>query len=1163
MAEPITIDIILTAKNRTQAGVKETARGLDTLTQSAKKAKKGLDDTDKSGRQIQRTLRELAREKVMILLEAKDRLSPVLGQAKSGLKGLAGKAWTVTLKTADYVTRPIRGILSLLTSVQGMVFGAAGAFGGLVTPMDISGDYEQTEIAFSTMLKSAEKARQFLKEASDFANATPFEFPDLIDSSRLLLAFGFDPDRILPMLEVIGDASSGLGAGAAGIDRITRGLGQMQAKGRVLTEELMQLQEVGIPVNEILQEELGLTQEQVANIGDEGIAAEDAIAGLLRGMEKRYGGMMENQSKTAKGLMSTISDTLQNTFMRSWGTGLWNGFKPGLEKITGWLDENPDKVEELANRLEELGTAFSSSIMDNVDKAQRAIMGLLDDPAWKEADFFGKIEIAWDRLIGEPLSRWWNTEGKQRISDLAEDVGDFIGTGLNRGIMALFGISDSGILQDGMSAGSSFMEGFLQGFKPSEIKAAVMGGIGSLFSDSAFGGGNSSTSWLSTLLIGSMGLKGLGAGVKLGKGVYDTYSAVKILGGLFKPAAAAPGTALPGGTGAAAAGGMSVPVMASVAGGVLGAMGLSAAVKDLKRAGSTNLTWERDQYTRQGWTKGSLVTGGAAAGALLGSIIPGAGTLAGGLIGAGLGGITALIGGNKISEFFKTERERAHESLMELGDDMEAAVASYNDTFSRTGIARGLIGEYEELQSYMNSADFDNSKAEEVQKRMKQITQDLQALFPDLISNYETVNGLSSTRLDMLEQEMALEEKKSTRELKLSLQNTKEQLPQMEADYQEIEAAIQKNQQEFASQFAYRQDLAMAYEAFQNAFNREGLTGEEEDRIYQNFLNDANAAASANGMGNNVFATEDQVKDELAQLVEDTNAANDTINSLLSQQQEIQAQLSQYYESSVEAIQRDLGIDLSEAQEQIQTMQEAYAAIESGGGLTDEMRQMVEEILPGFSEAETATGKMDLLSQGIKETRDEMQMALSKIQELNEALALLPDEKKIQVTVSGNTRLLTAPSLFGGQKPDENASGGFINGPRLSWIGEDGPEAVIPLSGKYRSRGLELYEQAGRYLGIDYQAEGGVYGNFAAGSGVSSASNTTTESGKSTPGASGAAASITVQVGAPQIQIQQGSSLQETLDRFRQEWSGMGDRLLAELARRITTANENMPGGAT
>jgi hypothetical protein len=42
--------------------------------------------------------------------------------------------------------------------------------------MQIAGDYEQTQIAFETMLKSAEKAEKFLKEASDFANKTPFEF---------------------------------------------------------------------------------------------------------------------------------------------------------------------------------------------------------------------------------------------------------------------------------------------------------------------------------------------------------------------------------------------------------------------------------------------------------------------------------------------------------------------------------------------------------------------------------------------------------------------------------------------------------------------------------------------------------------------------------------------------------------------------------------------------------------------------------------------------------------------------------------------------------------------------------------------------------------------------------------------------------------------------
>ena len=360
MAQPITIDIILSAKNQTEAGVREASKSLNDLVKegkqaseslggverSSKKTKTGLDSLGESSSRARRTMRELARERYEILLEAKDRVTPVLHGIKGGVKGIAGKTWNVTLKAADYVTRPVRGILNLLSSVQGMVFGAAGVFGGIVSPMDTAGDFDQTQIAFSTVLKEAERAKDFLAEASDFVNNTPFEFPDLIDSSKLLLAFGFDPDSIFSVLTTIGDTSSGLGAGAQGIDRITRALGQIQAKGRVLTEELMQLQELGIPVNQILQEELGLTQEQVANIGDEGIRAEDAISGLLRGMDKRYGGMMENQSKTAKGLMSTISDTLQNTFLRRWGTGLWEGFKPGLERITEWLNTNQDTVDE-------------------------------------------------------------------------------------------------------------------------------------------------------------------------------------------------------------------------------------------------------------------------------------------------------------------------------------------------------------------------------------------------------------------------------------------------------------------------------------------------------------------------------------------------------------------------------------------------------------------------------------------------------------------------------------------------------------------------------------------------------------------------------------------------------------------------------------------------
>lgn len=58
----------------------------------------------------------------------------------------------------------------------------------------------------------------------------------------------------------------------------------------------------------------------------------------------------------------------------------------------------------------------------------------------------------------------------------------------------------------------------------------------------------------------------------------------------------------------------------------------------------------------------------------------------------------------------------------------------------------------------------------------------------------------------------------------------------------------------------------------------------------------------------------------------------------------------------------------------------------------------------------------------------------------------------------------------------ENANGNIINSKTLSWVGEEGPEAIIPLVPGRRSRGLKLWEEAGRRLGVQYHAEGGFVG---------------------------------------------------------------------------------------
>ena len=459
-AETFRIEIPIDVEDNTEPGVS-----------SAKRKVKSFDDVN---RQTQERLDKMNRTKYQVVLDALDRASSVIGTVRSKVGGFAGKTFSFTLKVLDVATAPLRGVLNLVTSIEGAILGATGAFAAIYQPMSLAGDYEQTVVAFNTLLGSAEKANKFLAEAQEFANTTPFEFPELLDSSKLLLAFGFQAENVLDMMETIGDTSRGLGAGSEGIDRITRALGQMYAKGRVQAEELLQLQEMGVPAAEILQEELGLTAEQVAEIGKESVDASTAIQALLTGMDKRFGGMMANQSKTAKGMISTITDTLQNNLIRNWGTGLWDGIKPGLEEVTTWLDENQDTVAEWGVAWQEAGANISKWVMEKVDGLRKSISDLVNSREWQDAETFGeKAGLAWNKIIAEPFSDWWNSTGEAWLSEKAAAIGEGLGSAITTGLLGLLGIDVSDALEDGKTVGGSFIQGFTAGFDTEKITEAL------------------------------------------------------------------------------------------------------------------------------------------------------------------------------------------------------------------------------------------------------------------------------------------------------------------------------------------------------------------------------------------------------------------------------------------------------------------------------------------------------------------------------------------------------------------------------------------------------------------------------------------------------------------------------------------------------------------
>lgn len=236
----------------------------------------------------------MAQNQVDIVLRAIDNASRTINHVRGSLGGVQ--------RAYERAIGPSRAFATAVAAGGTAALGAAGYM------IKLAADMEQTEIAFTTLLGNSQAAIDFLEELSDMASSTPFQLPGLQDASRRLLAFGFNAEDVIPIVTTLGDTVSALGGGDEELQGVIRAIGQIQAKGKVSAEELLQLAERGVPAYQILQEELGLTGDQVANIGTLGIDAATGINALLTGLSDRFAGAMERQSQTILGLFSNVQD---------------------------------------------------------------------------------------------------------------------------------------------------------------------------------------------------------------------------------------------------------------------------------------------------------------------------------------------------------------------------------------------------------------------------------------------------------------------------------------------------------------------------------------------------------------------------------------------------------------------------------------------------------------------------------------------------------------------------------------------------------------------------------------------------------------------------------------------------------------------------------------
>lgn len=302
--------------------------------------------------------------------------SQQVDQARNALGQLVQQAKNAE-QSSDRLSRTNQGLESSygrILAMLGRLVAGYAAWRAAVATVNAVGQSEQTEVAFTTLLKNAELAKKTIADLEKVAAETPFEFRGLANAYRMLLAFKFGLQDIPNMLRIVGDASSALGLGQEGIDRINLALGQMRAKQKVSAQEMNQLAEAGVNAWQYVADAIGVTTKEAMNYAEQGMLdANDTIKAVLAGMDKDFKGGMEKQAHTLLGLFSTLKDTLYFT-MRDVGKEVLDAvdFKTWVERSIPALQTLGRVIVDVVRSLAGLPPKY----LENQRAVEALVLGL-------------------------------------------------------------------------------------------------------------------------------------------------------------------------------------------------------------------------------------------------------------------------------------------------------------------------------------------------------------------------------------------------------------------------------------------------------------------------------------------------------------------------------------------------------------------------------------------------------------------------------------------------------------------------------------------------------------------------------------------------------------------------------------------------------------------
>lgn len=1026
----IVIDVVSKYTDHASQGLNQTGKDAEKVRKELddlgkKKPRIHVDVDDKANPKLDRTRKEserLGKERPKIQVGADDKATPKIRRITSAGLKFGKMSFTAAVKIKDFATTKLSDLKAKVFNVKNAVAGAFAAVGigqTIKTSIDLEVQQQNLESSFEVLLGSKKKAQKRIDDLTTFAGSTPFTRDEIYQASRTLQVFTGNALSTGKGLKMVGDVAAGTNSEfsdvALWVGRMYDGMKNHQTIG----EATAALQEMGAISGQdrTKLEALAASNKKISQTWPQAMKA-----------FQKYDGLMEKQSDNLGNLMLGVKSFVTNNVFKKLGKGLGDGISPGLRKFRQWRSENKELIAEMGSGIEKFSAEISGKAVDAVSNLAEKANKLFQSDKFKNASISGKINIAWQEMIGDPFSQWWDSRGRpaivKKISGIGKDIVKAGGNWFKESIKDLLpggdkaGIEDylagalalkigSGLFKKGMtltglitggSGGSGNPLGSSIGLM--NVSASVVnvnGGLGTGNGGSPVTPTGSGTTPKTTQPTGPTrtpgGLFGLGgSGVTLKNG--ETVAATgwkAFLGNL--------GVKL--GSGAATAGGAATVGGASLLGGALGIAGIGSAAGNFINAATSKNKATKKKENYRGGTKLGMVGGGAAAGALVGSAVPIVGTLAGGLIGAGVGGFAALTKGNKAGDHIRKNMDK-------IKKESEKSAKSWNVTSKQVKeIQKGQ-------EKYLGDNYLKNRK--EALKDNNSLTAKSQKYYSynkDSIRKIrEKYEPESEKKKDWLRKSVQSTYKKQNKELKLDSKmsgtmahtvggkKNKNLNVGPDKEYNQLTNSVQK---------AYEENKKNTKQTNAGSKSTKAFSG---------------ATSSAGGKVSGLGGMSATAGGKLGTMGSMSLAAGGNLQSAGSS-----------------------ALSLASA------LASAASTIASAASTTAAQANAINSITSG-SYLNNSGSKSGKKTSGKKTTT----------------------KPKVQTALPKNGKFF------------HNAKGSLVRGHIVSELGEEGNEMVIPLS-RHRSRALSLWNQAGQILGVTKHAKGGLVGGTSGSGKASSGSS--------------------------------------------------------------------------